>query len=63
MGTSTTLRRRILYLMVCLAVTAWGIVGIIQRPNQGWGGFVYNLDYTIEVLSRTWDNQHTQAAA
>lgn len=44
----TTLRRRVFYLIACLAVTIWGLVGLVQRPGRGWGGFVYNLDYIVE---------------
>ena len=48
MNGPTTLRRQILLLVACLAITTWGIVGLIQRPTQGWGGYVYNLEYVVE---------------
>jgi len=42
--------QKIWYLLATIAILAWGTAGLIQLPEQGWGGFVYSTEYLIEGL-------------
>jgi hypothetical protein len=38
-------------LAASLVLAAWSVAGLIQRPSVGRGGFMYRLNYVVEVVT------------
>lgn len=49
MKCATSTRHRALILVVAAALLLWGVLGVIDRRDAGWGGYVYSPDgYIVE---------------
>jgi len=46
----TTTGRKALLLTAAAAITAWGILGFVDRRGHGRGEFVYDLEYNVMVM-------------
>ena len=46
----TTTGRKALLLSAAVAITAWGILGFVDRRQSGRAEFMYDLDYTLIVM-------------
>lgn len=52
MDSLTTDRRRVLLLVVAVAITVWGTVGFFQRLPMGRGGYTYSPEYIVNYVER-----------
>jgi len=52
MASLTVDRRRVLLLVMGVAITVWGTVGFFQRLRIGRGGYTYSPEYIVNYVER-----------